>query len=150
MTKINTDKFYECLSKNSLNKNTTTESGKEISYSNFNNKDFLMSKVLKKEENSVTTNITLYYNKKSESIIGELSLRGLNTNNKYGIYLIYGNYNIETKKFECKINQDGGFKPRCNILLKESKEFTKEINNLIKSCGVNTKYVSKKAIDKKN
>ncbi len=151
MEKTNSDKFYKCLKNNNISKDTANKGNDNtnINYSTFNNKKYLMSKEISFDDKIGTTNIVLYYNKDKNRIDGELSLVGNNNNDNYGIYLIYGKYNMKIGKYKCKISQDDGFDSRCNMLLKESKTFSNQITELLKSCNVNMKYVQKSKITSK-
>lgn len=149
MEKNNTDKFYNCLKAHNIVADSKENVQGAINYSTFDNQDYLLDKSITKNEDTLSTDIILYYNKNKNSIRGELSMRGQNENNNFGIYLIYGTYDINSEKFKCDIEQDDGFPSKCNLLLTESKKFATEINNLLDSCDVNSKYILKESINKK-
>ncbi len=150
MKKLNTDKFYDCLKSNNMLPSKIEDNDKnDMEYSTFDNTEYLLVKSINENDGNRNMDIVLYYNKDNNSIRGELSMQGKNKANNFGIYLIYGDYNIKADKYDCQIDQDDGFSSRCNILLKESKKFSKDVEQLSKSCNVNLKYVSKESINKK-
>lgn len=149
MEKTNTDNFYACLKKHNIEADLNNDSQNKIRYSTFDDEDYLLVKSITEKDDGFTADIILYYNKKQNSIRSELSMHGRNENNNFGIYLIYGTYNIDTQKYTCDIKQDDGFPSKCNVILNESKKFSKEVTDLLNSCDINPKYILKDSINKK-
>ena len=146
-TSTNTEKFYDYLDKNytkhedgSYEKRKNTDDG-EVIYRVLND-EYLFSKEINSYNNYTSSNLLLYLSKDG-SLTSEFNYSGANAKNGYGTMLLYGTYNIDSKKFECKTVLNDGFESKCDYLKKESVSFYKEINKILKENNIDYKHVKK-------
>ena len=147
ITKKNTDNFYNYLDKNYTKLEDGTyekeanEGTKQITYRVLNDEN-LFSKEINEIDNYNQSNILLYYT--TDGILkSELSFSGLNQNNKYSSMLIYGTYDTNKKKFECKTIKNDNFESKCDVLNKESNTFYEETQKILKKYNINLKEIKK-------